>query len=90
MRHLVIGIGDLAHLDDGTSGLINGNQMSDENKLISKNMGILINDGIIEKIQPQEELIDEYIPSMSKNLQKNFEILEINNIKITNAGGNAV
>ena len=90
MRHLVIGIGDLAHLDDGTSGLINGNQMSDENKLISKNMGILINDGIIEKVQPQEELIDEYIPSMSKNLQKNFEILEINNIKITNAGGNAV
>ena len=90
MRHLVIGIGDLAHLDDGTSGLINGNQMSDENKLISKDMGILINDGIIEKVQPQEELIDEYIPSISKNLQNNLEILEINDLRITNAGGNAV
>ena len=90
MRHLVIGIGDLAHLDDGTIGLITGNEMIDENKLISKNMGILINDGIIEKVQPQEELIEEYMPSIKKNLPKNLEILEINNLRITNAGGNAV
>ena len=69
MRHLVIGIGDLAHLDDGTSGLITGNEMIDENKLISKNMGILINDGIIEKVQPQEELIEEYMPSIKKIYQ---------------------
>ena len=59
MRHLVIGIGELAHLDDGTTGLIYGNQMNDEEKLISKNLGIFIENGVISKIRPDEELIDE-------------------------------
>jgi|TARA_B100001540_G_scaffold316691_1_gene347243 imidazolonepropionase len=90
MRHLVIGIGELAHLDDGTTGLIYGNQMNDEEKLISKNLGIFIENGVISKIRPDEELIDEYAPSIKKNLQKSFELINLSDILVTNAGGNAV
>ena len=58
MRHLVIGIGELVHLDDGSTGLISGNKMHDEEKLISKNMSILIENGIISKIKEEEDLIN--------------------------------
>ena len=41
MRHLLIGIGELAHLDDGTEGLISGEEMSNDESLISKGLAIL-------------------------------------------------
>ena len=47
MRHLLIGIGQLAHLDDGTTGLILGEKMKNDEELVSKGMAILIENDII-------------------------------------------
>ena len=65
MRHLVIGIGELVHLDNGKEDLICGEDMSNEEHLISKGLAILIEDNIISKIKPEEELIEEFLPSLS-------------------------
>ena len=94
MHHLVIGIGELAHLDDGTNGLICGEKMTNEENLISKGMGLLIKNGLISKISPEEEMIEEFLPSfnyneISKYTNKvtNFNIEGIN---VTHTGGHSV
>ena len=90
MRHLVIGIGELVHLDDGSTGLISGNKMHDEEKLISKNMSILIENGIISKIKEEEDMIGEYLPSFNKKNHNAVELFNLDNCTVTNANGNAV
>jgi len=93
MRHLVIGIGELAHLDDGTTGLITGENMSNVEKLVSKGMSILIEGDLISKIMPEEELIEEFLPSHNQkieNVRKKVTTSRINNTIVTNIGGNSV
>ena len=93
MRHLLIGIGQLAHLDDGTTGLILGENMKNDEKLVSKGMAILIENDMISKISPEEELIEEFLPNYKKeNYQNSKVVKEIveKNIKVTHAGGNSV
>jgi len=92
MRHLVIGIGELAHLDDGTEGLISGEEMSNGENLISKGLAILIENNLISKISPEEELIEEYIPSFNQKIEKSnkISITRINNTIVTHVGRNSI
>lgn len=94
MRHLVIGIGELVHLDNGTEGTIVGENMKNRENLISKGDAILIEDNIISKIIPEEELIDEFFPEFKKfKFEKDGEIKIIENSDknyITHAGGNSI
>ena len=93
MRHLLIGIGQLAHLDDGTKGLILGESMKNEEDLVSEGNAILMENGIIAKISPEEELIEEFFPSFKKeDFEEINKVQKINekHIKVTHAGGNSV
>ncbi len=92
MRHLVIGIGELAHLDDGTEGLISGEEMSNDESLISKGLAILIENNLISKIKPEEELIEEYIPSFNQKIEKSnkISITRIKNTVVTHVGRNSI
>ena len=93
MRHLIIGIEELVHLDDGTNGAIVGENMKNQENLISKGNGILIEDNIITKIAPEEDLIEEFLPNFKKfDFDNNYivKVIRNDNIKITHTGGNSV
>ena len=92
MRHLVIGIGELVHLDNGKEDLICGEDMSNEEHLISKGLAILIEDNIISKIKPEEELIEEFLPSFNRKIEKSTKICmnKINDTLVTQVGRNSI
>tara|TARA_B100001123_G_scaffold401260_1_gene487781 strand:- start:6 stop:1331 length:1326 start_codon:yes stop_codon:yes gene_type:complete len=89
-----MGINELVHLNDGTEGSICGEKLSDTGKLISKGKSILIENNIISRIDDNEVLIEEFLPSFKKiegEFVKN-EVTSINieNLKITHVGGNSI
>ena len=92
MRHLVIGIGELVHLDNGKEGLICGDDMLNEEHLISKGLAILIENNIISKIKPEEELIEEFLPSFNQKIEKHNKIIvnKINDTLVTQVGRNSI
>ena len=86
MRTVLVNVGDLAHLSGADS--LTGKGMIDENSLIAKGMGIIIESGQIVKIQESEELIDEYgTPSLEIGNLSKFKQNETNVIYL---GGRAI
>jgi imidazolonepropionase len=94
MRHLLIGIGELAHLNDGNKGPICGEDLTNKEKLISEGMAVLIENGIISKIEQEEELIEEFLPTIN-NIKNQFLKNDVTNFNLkdlilTHAGGNSI
>ncbi len=86
MRTVLVNVGDLAHLSGADP--LTGKGMVDENSLIVKGMGIIIESGQIVKIQESEELIDEYgTPSLEIGNLSKFKQNETNVISL---GGRAI
>lgn len=84
MEYLLFNLGELAALNDGdTSKPLTGTEMFDREKLVlSAGNAILISDGIIEKISPEEELIEEFAPDFLNGIS--------NIVNLIDANGNAV
>jgi imidazolonepropionase len=84
MELLLFNIGELATLNYGdVSKPLSGIKMADrENLILPSGNAILISDGIILKIAPQEEIIEEYVPDFSNE--------KSNLVNLMNVHGNAV
>tara|TARA_B110000263_G_scaffold80450_1_gene70396 strand:+ start:1444 stop:2715 length:1272 start_codon:yes stop_codon:yes gene_type:complete len=84
MELLLFNIGELATLNYGdVSKPLSGIKMADrEHLILPSGNAILISDGIILKIAPQEEIMEEYVPDFSNE--------KSNLVNLMNVHGNAV
>ncbi|MDE0953698.1 MAG: imidazolonepropionase [Candidatus Poseidoniales archaeon] len=84
MELLLFNIGELATLNYGdVSKPLSGIKMADrEHLILPSGNAILISDGIIHKIAPQEEIMEEYVPDFSNE--------KSNLVNLMNVHGNAV
>lgn len=68
--------------------------MSDEESLISEKSSLLIENGLISKILPEDEMLDEFLPSFNKNDTAKYKNkvtkLMIGNSNVTHVGGLSV
>ena len=80
MDLLLYNIGELATLSHGNvSKPLSGAEMSDRENLISDpGLSILISEGKIIKISPEEELIEEFAPDISGGKSELIELVDAN------------
>ncbi len=80
MGLLLFNIGELATLDSGDiSKPISGKSMSDrENLVLEPGYAILMDDGLISKVAPEEELFEEYVPDFSNGKSDIIDLLDVN------------
>jgi imidazolonepropionase len=80
MGLLLFNIGELATLDSGDiSKPISGTSMSDrENLVLEPGYAILMDDGLISKVAPEEELFEEYVPDFSNGKSDIIDLLDVN------------
>ena len=80
MGLLLFNIGELATLDSGDiSQPISGTSMSDrENLVLEPGYAILMDDGLISKVAPEEELFEEYVPDFSNGKSDIIDLLDVN------------
>ena len=80
MDLLLYNIGELATLSHGNvSKPLSGAKMSDRENLISDpGLSILISEGKIVKISPEEELIEEFAPDISEGKSRQIELVDAN------------
>ena len=80
MDLLLYNIGELATLSHGNvSKPLSGAEMSDRENLISDpGLSILISEGKIVKISPEEELIEEFAPDISDGKSRQIELVDAN------------
>ena len=79
MDMLLYNIGELASLSSGdVSKPLSGTDMSDyDNLVFGPGQGILISDGLIEKISPEEELLEEFAPDSENNKSSYVELMNV-------------
>ncbi len=87
MPTLFLDLGPLAHLSSG-EGPLTGQQMLDDESLVeSAGRGMLISEGIIQRISDSEEMRDEYIGG-----KRGFGLVgeQVEGLTVIEAGGRAV
>ncbi len=79
MDMLLYNIGELASLSSGdVSKPLSGADMSDyDNLVFEPGQGILISNGLIEKISPEEELLEEFAPDTENNRSSHVELMNV-------------
>ena len=80
MDLLLYNIGELATLSHGdVSKPLSGTKMSErENLLLEPGHSILISEGNIIKISPEQELLEEFAPDLDDNKSAHIELLDLN------------
>ena len=80
MDLLLYNIGELATLSHGdVSKPLSGIKMSErENLLLEPGHSILISEGNIIKISPEQELLEEFAPDLDDNKSAHIELLDLN------------
>ena len=80
MDLLLYNIGELATLSHGdVSKPLSGIKMSErENLLLEPGHSILISEGNIIKIRPEQELLEEFAPDLEDNKSTHIELLDVN------------
>ena len=80
MDLLLYNIGELATLSHGdVSKPLSGTKMSErDNLLLEPGHSILISEGNIIKISPEQELLEEFAPDLEDNKSAHIELLDVN------------
>ena len=80
MDILLYNIGELATLSHGdVSKPLSGTKMSErDNLLLEPGHSILISEGNIIKISPEQELLEEFAPDLEDNKSAHIELLDVN------------
>ena len=80
MDLLLYNIGELATLSHGdVSKPLSGTKMSErDNLLLEPGHSILISEGNIIRISPEQELLEEFAPDMEDNKSAHIELLDVN------------
>ena len=80
MDLLLYNIGELATLSHGdVSKPLSGTKMSErDNLLLEPGHSILISEGNIIKISPEQELLEEFAPDLEDNKSTHIELLDVN------------
>ena len=80
MDLLLYNIGELATLSHGNvSKPLSGTKMSERNNLLLEpGHSILISEGNIIKISPEQELLEEFAPDLEDNKSAHIELLDVN------------
>ena len=80
MDFLLYNIGELATLSHGdVSKPLSGMEMSErENLLLEPGYSILVSEGSIIKIRPEQELLEEYAPDMEDGKSTHIKLLDVN------------
>ena len=80
MDFLLYNIGELATLSHGdVSKPLSGMEMSErENLLLEPGYSILVSEGSIIKIRPEQELLEEYAPDMEDGKSAHIKLLDVN------------
>ena len=79
MDFLLYNIGELATLSHGdVSKPLSGMEMSErENLLLEPGYSILVSEGSIIKISPEQELLEEYAPDMEDGKSAQIKLLDV-------------
>ncbi|MDA8700941.1 amidohydrolase family protein [Euryarchaeota archaeon] len=79
MRTVFLDVGPLAHLSG--DGAVAGDLSADVSNYVSPaGSGIVVIDGVIERIAASEELLDEYgMPTTENDLGKEYKVVSLNN-----------
>jgi len=90
MRTVLVNCGPIAHLNDGSVGVLGGAQIDRVDDLIAKNHGIVIIDNVIEKIIDSDEIVAEFQSVSSSEISSPQQIFQGDDISIWDIAGRAV
>ena len=85
MKTLLYNCGEVAHLSTGDDEYpLSGNRLLDRNSLVyPPGMGIIIDSGVIVKIEPMQELIAEFTPWYpTKNEDDEIKVIDIEGMSV--------
>ena len=85
MKTLLYNCGEVAHLSTGDDEYpISGNRLLDRNSLVyPPGMGIIIDSGVIVKIEPMQELIAEFTPWYpTKNEDDEIKVIDVEGMSV--------